>query len=98
MARVEFAPEVVDDFDRILAYLVEHHVPDAAAKVDEIVRAIDVLVHSPLLGRLVGNDKRELVIGRKRHGFVALYRYVEQADMVHVLAVRSQRQAGYVRP
>jgi hypothetical protein len=30
-------------------------------------------------------------------GYVALYRYVEQADTVFVLAIRSQREAGYGR-
>ena len=39
---------------------------------------------------------RELVIGRRAHGYLALYRYVAEIDTVIVLAVRSQREAGYV--
>ena len=39
--------------------------------------------------------KRELVIGRRAHGYVALYRYVSEVDTVFVLAIRSQREAGY---
>jgi toxin ParE1/3/4 len=38
-----------------------------------------------------------LVIGRGTHGYVALYRYVAVIDTVFVLAIRSQREAGYVR-
>jgi plasmid stabilization system protein ParE len=97
MARVELAPEIVEDFDRILAHLDQHAAADAAARINEIVLAIDVLSHNPLIGRPVAGGKRELVIGRKVHGYVALYRYVEKIDTVFVLAVRSQREAGYAR-
>jgi toxin ParE1/3/4 len=95
MARVELAPEVAEDFDRILDYQVQHHSANAAGAIEDIMRAIDVLAYNPMIGRLVTNGKRELVIGRKGCGFVALYRYVEELDAVFVLAVRSQREAGY---
>lgn len=90
MARVEL-PEVAEDFDRILAHLERFEAPDAA----EIVEAIAVL---PLIGRPTRADLRELIIGRRSRGYVALYRHVPQLDMVFVLAVRSQREAGYNRP
>ena len=63
----------------------------------EIIQAIGVLEHNPLIGRPFSADTRELVIGRRSHGYVALYRYVEQIDTVFVLAIRSQREAGYAR-
>lgn len=97
MARVEMAPEILDDFDRILQFQAQHEVVKGGATVMEIVQAIDVLVHNPLIGRLRSNGKRELVIGRKGRGFLALYRYVDEIDTVFVLAVRSQREAGYAR-
>ncbi len=97
MARVEIAPEVLDDFDRILEYQARNMVADGAARVMEIVQAIDVLAHNPLIGRSVSGGKRELVIGRKGRGFLALYQYVDEIDTVFVLAVRSQREAGYAR-
>jgi len=97
MARVEMAPEVLDDFDRILGCQAQHRGADAAARIMEIVHAIDILAHSPLIGRPVSNGKRELVIGRKARGFVASYQYVDEIDTVFVLAVRSQREAGYAR-
>jgi len=45
----------------------------------------------------VRGGKRELVIGRGSRGYVALYRYVSKIDTVFLLAVRSQREAGYKR-
>ena len=98
MSRIEFAPEVVEDFDRIVDHLVGHQVDDAQARIQDIVSAVDVLERSPLIGRPTEGGKRELVIGRGSRGFVALYRYVVEVDTVFVLAVRSQREAGYAGP
>lgn len=54
-----------------------------------------LLEHNPLIGRPAANGKRELVIGRRSHGYVALYRYLPEVDSVFVLALRSRREAGY---
>ena len=97
MARIETAPEVLDDFDRFFEHLTGFEVADVAGRLAEIVQAVDVLSTSPLIGRPVEGGKRELVIGRGSHGYVALYRYVPEADTVFLLAVRNQREAGYGR-
>lgn len=97
MPRVELAPEVLDDFDRFFDHQARHGIEDTRERVGEIVQAIQVLAHSPLIGRKAKGGKRELVIGRASRGFVALYRYVPGVDTVFVLAVRSQREAGYKR-
>ncbi|MGP1678224.1 MAG: type II toxin-antitoxin system RelE/ParE family toxin [Burkholderiales bacterium] len=97
MSRIELAPEVGDDFDRILAHLAAHDAADAPLRIGEIIKAIAVLEQNPLIGRPAYADKRELVIGRRSHGYVALYRYIPEIDTVFVLALRSQRKAGYTR-
>ena len=97
MARIELAPEVADDFDRILQHLLEHEVADARSRIEDIIRAIDVLERNPLIGRDVRAGLRELVIGKRARGYVALYRYVPGLDTVFVLAVRGQKEAGYGR-
>jgi len=95
MSRVELAPQVADDFDRILEHLFQHQVADAPSRIEDIMRAIDVLERNPLIGRPVRADLRELVIGRRARGYVALYRYVAELDTVFVLAIRGQKEAGY---
>ncbi len=97
MARIEFAPEVADDFDRILDHLARLEVENAPQRIGEIVEALQVLMHSPLIGRKVKSGKRELVIGQGSRGYVALYRHVARIDVVFVLALRSQREKGYPR-
>jgi plasmid stabilization system protein ParE len=91
------APEVRDDLARILDHLLGHHAEQASSRMREIMQAIDVLGTNPLIGRPAVRDKRELVIGRGSHGYVALYRYVVAIDTVFVLALRGQREAGYRR-
>jgi len=93
--RIELAPEVAEDLDRIIDHLKRHEAPDIPARIREIIQAIDVLQDSPLIGRPVSEGKRELVIGRRSHGYVALYRHVPEFDTVFVLALKSQREAGY---
>ena len=95
MTRIELAPELVEDFDRILDHLARHEVENPGQRLGEIIAAVEILEQNPLIGRPVANGKRELVIGRRSHGYVALYRYVHEIDTVFVLAIRSQREAGY---
>lgn len=95
MSRVELAPELGDDIDRILDHLATHNVTDPGRRIGEIIEAINALEHNPLIGRPAENDLRELVIGRRSRGDVALYRYLAELDIVLVLALRSQREAGY---
>ncbi len=97
MTQVELAPEIQNDFDRILDHLIEHKVENAAGRVSEIIEAVEVLHHNPCIGRCVAENIRELIIGRSSQGYVALYRYVEALDTVFVLGIKSQREAGYER-
>jgi plasmid stabilization system protein ParE len=95
VARVELAPEVGDDFDRIFDHIAQHDLEHATARIGAIIQAFDVLETNPEIGRPAHEGTRELVIGRGTHGYVALYRYLPELDTVFVLAVRSQREAGY---
>jgi len=95
MARVELAPELLDDFDRLLDHMARFEIGDAPARINEIVQALQILTHSPLIGRPVKGGKRELVIGRDSRGYIALYCFVTSIDTVFVLAMRSQSEAGY---
>jgi len=97
MARIEFVPEIIEDFERILEYLLRVKNQRAALRMKEITDSIEILEQNPLLGKPAPGGKRELVIGHGTNGYVALYRYLEEIDTVFVLAIRSQREAGYSR-
>ena len=65
MSHIELASEVGDDFERILDHLAQYQVENPALRIREIIEAINVLEHNPMIGRPANNDKRELVIGRR---------------------------------
>ena len=95
MTRIELAPQVFDDFDRFFDYLAQFDAGSAPQRIGEILEAVQILTHSPLIGRPVKYGNRELVIGRAARGYVALYRYVPAIDTVFLLAVRAQRDDGH---
>ena len=97
MTRTELAPEILDDFDRFFDHIAQHDPVSVSYLIDTILEALQSLTHSPQIGRPVRGGKRELVIGQSSRGYVALYHYVAAIDTVFVLAVRSQREAGFKR-
>ena len=82
--------------ERICDHLASHDATSGAARIAEIVQAIAVLVHNPLIGRPVRGQNGELITGRRASGYVVLHRYAETVDTVFVLAVRGQREAGCI--
>ncbi len=95
MASIELAPEIGADFQRILDHLRDFKVENPGQRIEEIIKAIDILSTNPLIGRPADSGQRELVMGRRAHGYIALYRYIQEVDTVFVLAIRSQSEAGY---
>ena len=77
---------------------LSRHSPEAAARAGRIVeQSLFRLETSPLIGRPIEGrfPMRELVIPFGETGYVALYRYDTEADLVYILAFRHQREAGY---
>ncbi len=95
MTRVQLAEQVLADTRRIADHLRLHDAADVDARIDEIFDALDLLTRHPLIGRPAGNGMREFVIGRGARGYLARYRYDARDDVVQVLALRAQREAGF---
>jgi plasmid stabilization system protein ParE len=66
------------------------------AAVDAIQSAVEHLAAHPLVGRRVEGELRELVISFGATGYIAIYRFVVQQNEVRVLALRHQREIGYL--
>lgn len=93
----ESAPETVAEViysARALENL--EHAFDLPAAVNAIHSAVENLTAHPLVGRRLEGDLRELVISFGATGYIALYRFVVQQDQVRVLALRQQREIGYL--
>jgi plasmid stabilization system protein ParE len=95
VTRLIIAARAAADIERLGEFLLES-MPHEAIKTAEILfGGLEVLMAHPGIGRPVGDDLRELVISRGRTGYLALYAYDEQVDVVSVLAVHHQRESGY---
>lgn len=81
--------------ERITSFVAAKNPMGAIKTVDLIADAIDILKRHPLIGRPAEEGRNELLISRGRTGYAALYRYDELLDIVFVLAIRHQREAGY---
>ena len=94
MTKVLYSPNAVADIERLVDFLLATE-PHAAAETGNILmEAIAMLRRHPLVGRIVEDGLRELVISRGRSGYVALYRFDAEMDQVFVLAIRHQRETG----
>lgn len=96
MASVVYSARSLAHLERAFQFLREENPQAALDAVAAIQTAVDALAMHPLLGRRVRVDVRELVISYGRTGYLALYRFVVARDEVRILAIRHQRELGFV--
>jgi plasmid stabilization system protein ParE len=96
LARLIYSRRAFADLDRLSGFLLEHEPRSALETADLIIEAVEILANHPEIGRSVEGELRELIISRGHSGYVALYSHEERDDTVLILALRHQREAGYV--
>ena len=96
MAQIVYSEEAFTDFERIVEFLLESSPQEASEALANIRSAIDILASHPLIGRRLDTQIRELVISWGETGYLALYRFDAALDLVRVLRIRHQREAGYI--
>jgi plasmid stabilization system protein ParE len=95
VAKVIYSDEALADLERIIEFLLESSPAAAAAALSQIRSAVTILEAHPRVGRRIDAHRRELVITYGAAGYLALYRHDVPQDVVRVLRVRHQREAGY---
>ena len=101
MPHLKFTPEAQNDLKRFADFLVDNGARDQAKEVvTTIIHATKLLRTNPLIGRMyqiaTESHYRELVIRYGRGGYVALYSFDDDEDLVVIHAIRHQRELGYV--
>ena len=96
MAQVVYSARALDHIDRAFQFLRDKDPAAARSAVAAIQSAVDNLAAHPLVGRRLEGELRELVISYGHSGYVALYRFVIARDEVRILAIRHQREVGFV--
>ncbi len=96
MATVVYSARALSHLERAFQFLASENPGAAIAVAGAIRSAVENLAAHPLLGRRVHGDIRELVISYGQTGYIALYRFVVPHDEVLALAIRHQREIGFV--
>jgi plasmid stabilization system protein ParE len=96
VAQVVYSARALDHIERAFRFLRDKNPAAAHSAVMAIQSAIDNLAAHPLVGRRVEGDLRELIISYGHSGYVALYRFVVSRDEVRILAIRHQREVGFL--
>ena len=94
---IVFAEEALDDLERVFEFNFERDPATPLAHVDTVRSAVSVLEAHPNIGRPIGGGStlRELVISRGQTGYIALYEHAPAEDLIRIVAIRHQREAGY---
>ena len=95
MARISYAGRALSDLERISDFLTPEGVDAQLDTLDLIDEAVAILARHPLIGRLAEHDLRELIISHGKTGYIALYSYEAEQDVILVLAIRHQREVGF---
>jgi toxin ParE1/3/4 len=81
--------------ERLFDLLAGHNPKIARERMLGVRRAFELLADHPLLGREAEDGRRELILSRGKFGYVAKHRWVPAEDVVLILSVRHQLEAGY---
>jgi plasmid stabilization system protein ParE len=95
MAAVEITQRALADLERLFDFIAAENPEKARQQFLSARKAFELLADHPLLGRLAEEGRRELILSRGRYGYIAKYRWLPAEDIVLILAVRHQLEAGY---
>jgi plasmid stabilization system protein ParE len=102
MPRLLVAPEALEDLERITDFLLARD-DDAFAEevLSYLLEGAEVLKRFPLVGHKAAlptssqRTLREWPVQRGKTGYLILYEHLREADVVRILRVRHQLEAGY---
>jgi addiction module RelE/StbE family toxin len=96
VAKVVYSARALDHIERAFQFLRDKNPSAALSAVTAIQSAVENLAAHPLVGRRLEGELRELIISYGHFGYVALYRFVISNDEVRILAIRHQREMGFL--
>ena len=97
MPRLIWSPSALLDVQRLYRFLAPKNIDAAQRAVKELRGGVKVLSLQPGIGRPIESmapEYREWMINFGESGYIVLYRY--ERDLVSILAVRHQKEVGYM--
>ncbi len=95
MATVVITRRALADLERLFDFIAAQYPQKVREQILSVRKAFELLADHPLLGRAAEKGRRELILSRGRYGYIAKYRWLPAEEIVLILAVRHQLEAGY---
>lgn len=97
MPRLNYSPRAMADLARFQKFLVDVDYENTGKVIELIFNSLDLLTSMPFSGRIVldSDNLRELIIPFGNSGYMALYQYIPENDLVRILALKHQREDDY---
>jgi hypothetical protein len=100
MPYISYAPETHEDFARFKNFLQELAPEKVSEATDAIFEGLEILEHTPFAGEPHplenAPEMRKLVIPYGQSGYVALYIFNKEQDLVTVHALRHQKELNFL--
>ena len=103
MPHIKFTARANQDLQRVTQFLRDIAPDKVGAALDAILGRLEILKNNPLAGEAAPRDAipdlRKLTIPYGQTGYIALYRYDREADMVLVETLRHmlELEPGFLR-
>ena len=97
MPRIIITAEAIQGLERCRLFLLEKN-PRAALRATQAIKhSFTLLQTEPEIGRPLEDvpKLRELIIPFGESGYIALYHYEEESNLLYILAFRHQKEVGY---
>jgi plasmid stabilization system protein ParE len=95
MPRIIYSGQAQYDLSRLYVFLGEKDIAVAQRAMQAIDVSVKSLTKNPTLWRVIEHGLRELIIDFGKSGYIALYDYHQDADLVEILAIRHQLEDDY---
>lgn len=98
MPRLIWSPQALRDVQRLYRFLAAKNMDAAKRAIKTVRQGVKVLGQQPGIGRPIEdlpNEFREWLINFGDSGYVVRYRVDADAEVVMILAVRHQKEAGF---
>lgn len=95
MSRLTYSAQALYDLNRLYVFLGEKDISIAQRAMKAIDESLNLLTDNPTRWRVIEDGLREYIIDFGKSGYIVLYDYDIDADLVEILAIRHQLENDY---
>jgi plasmid stabilization system protein ParE len=95
MSQIIYSAQAQYDLERLFVFLGEKDIESAKRAMKAIDDGFKLLAKNPTMWRVIEHGLREYLIDFGKNGYITLYDYHEELDIVEVLAIKHSLENEY---